>query len=490
LLTADRWRTTIVRWRIRSQLLLPLLLLLLGVLGLSVWMAFAAAKHARQQIETRVRDVAQIVGEGTFPLAPSARNHVLLKIKQLSGADYLLVKQDGKRIGTLEVEPDRLPPAEEVSDDWRTLRLGPPIRAGDEVYLCSGIHLRGVGNDGDLLYILYPESLWRDALWQAIWPFLILGGSMGAASVALAVGLGQGLSRRIRELERRTRSIAGGDFSPMPLPRRDDEIRDLARSINDMAERLAQFQETTQRSERLRLLGQVGGGLAHQLRNGLTGVRLAVQLFVRECAEQTDTSALDVALRQLKLLETNLKRFLDLGRAGDGRREPCSLPALVQEAVELLQPQCRHAGIELRWKKPEREYLLLGDSGQLGQLILNVLSNAVEAAGPGGIVAATLNEETPPSPHPLSLPGRGARGEGVVVLEVRDSGPGPTVEVAERLFEPFVTGKAEGVGLGLAVARQVAEAHGGGIQWSRTDGWTCFRIELPLARQDNPRVRG
>lgn len=458
-----------MRWCIRSQLLLPLLLLLLGVLGLSVWMAFAAANHARQQIETRVREVAHLVGEGTFPLAPLARNHVLLWVKQLSGADYLLVKQDGKRISTLEVEPERLP--EEVGDDWRTLRLGPPIRAGRERYLCSGIHLRRGQSTGDVLYILYPESLWRDALWQAIWPFLILGASMGAASVALAVGLGQGLSRRIRDLERRTRRIAGGDFSPVPLPNRDDEIRDLARSVNEMAERLAQFQETTQRSERLRLLGQVGGGLAHQLRNGLTGVRLAVQLFVRECNDQIDASALDVALRQLKLLETHLKRFLDLGRDGEGRREPCSLPTLVQEAVELLQPQCRHAGIELRWQSPVEERVVLGDAGRLGQLILNVLGNAVEAAGPGGIVEASLT----PSFH---------RGEGQelresVVLEVRDSGPGPKPEVAERLFEAFVTGKPEGVGLGLAVARQVAESHGGGIHWSREEDWTCFRIELP-----------
>jgi signal transduction histidine kinase len=458
-----------VRWRIRSQLLLPLMLLLIGVLGLSVWMAFAAAQHARRQIETRVRDVAQIVGEGTFPLAPLERNHVLLWIKQLSGADYLLVKQDGKRISTLGVEPERLPPAEEVGDDWRTLRLGPPIRAGNEMYLCSGIHLRRGESAGDVLYILYPESLWKDALWQAIWPFLILGGSMGAASVALAVGLGQGLSRRIREVERRTRSIAAGDFSPMPLPLRDDEIRDLTRSINEMAQRLAQFQETTQRSERLRLLGQVGGGLAHQLRNGLAGIRLAIQLFVRECSEQTDTSALDVALRQLKLLETNLKRFLDLGRDGKGSLEPCSLPALVQEAIELLRPQCQHANIELRWNGSPGEFKLLGDAGRLGQMILNVLGNAVEAAGPGGVVEATLREETR-----LSSPAS------VVVLEVRDSGPGPKPEVADRLFEPFVTSKPEGVGLGLAVARQVAEAHGGSIVWNRENGWTSFRIEIPL----------
>src|SRR5262249_43357301 len=380
--------------------------------------------------------------------------NILLWVKQLSGADYLLVRQNGKRISTLDVEPEHLLPVEEVGDDWRALRLGPPIRAGEQTYLCSGIRLRRGDNAGDILYIFYPESLLRDALWEAVWPFLLLGGSVGAASVVLAVGLGQGLSRRIRELERRTRLIAGGDFSPMPLPRRHDEIRDLAQSVNEMAQRLAQFQETTQRSERLRLLGQVGGGLAHQLRNGLTGVRLAVQLFVRECPQQTDRAALDVALRQLTLLETNLKRFLDLGRDGDGRRERCSLPALVGEAVELLRPQCRHAGIELIWQPPAGDSVLLGDSGGLGQPILHGLGNAVEAAGLGGTVQVTLTEEARLAPQPS-----------VVVMEVHDSGPGPAPEVRERLFEPFVTGKPEGVGLGLAVARQVAEAHGGRISW-------------------------
>lgn len=457
------------RINIRSQLLLPLLLLLVGVLGLSVWMAFAAANGARQQIESRVRGVAHIISEGKFPLA---QHHILLWVKQLSGADYLLVQQNGKRLSTLEDEPERLPPSGEVSDDWRALRLGPPLHAGNETYLCSGIRLHRGENSGDILYIFYPERLWRDALWEAIWPFLVLGGSVGAASLALAIGLGQGLSRRLGELERRTRRIAGGDFSPVPLPQRHDEIRDLAQSINEMAERLAQFQETTQRSERLRLLGQVGGGLAHQLRNGLAGVRLAIQLFVRECAEHTDTSALDVALRQLTLLETNLKRFLDLGRDGEGRREPCSLPALVDEAIELLRPQCRHAGIELRWQRPDAGgtdiALVLGDAGRLGQLILNVLGNAMEAAGPGGVVEVGLSDETRLAPQPS-----------IVVLEVRDNGPGPNPEVADRLFEPFITGKSEGVGLGLAVARQVAEAHGGLIVWTRRDGWTCFRIELP-----------
>jgi signal transduction histidine kinase len=465
-----------MRWRIRSQLLLPLLLLLVGGVGLCVWMAFAAAHRARHELETRIRHVTQFVMADTRSYALT--KNILLSLKQLSGADYVLVRAGGERTSTLPAEPAQLPPRADVSEDWRTLSLGPPIQAGEQTYLCSGIHLLRGPNAGDTLYILYPESLWRDARWEAVWPFLVLGVSVGLASIALALGLGQGLSRRIRELDRRTRLIAAGDFSPMPLPAREDEIRDLARSVNEMAQRLAQFQQTVERTERLRLLGQVSGGLAHQLRNGLTGVRLAVQLFVRECTEQTDTEALEVALRQLTLLETYLKRLLDLGRDGQGRRQRCPLNVLVGETVELLRPQCRHAGIELRWQPPADEPAVLGDAGRLGQLVLNVLGNAVEAAGPGGTVEVVLTE----GPR---LAGRGS----IVVLEVSDSGPGPAPEVAERLFEPFVTGKPEGVGLGLAVARQVAEAHGGHIGWSRKGGRTYFRIELPMESELVPSQR-
>ncbi len=281
--------------------------------------------------------------------------------------------------------------------------------------------------------------------------------------MALAVALAQRLSRRVGDLERRTRLIAGGDFSPMPLPARDDEIRDLTSSVNDMAGQLARLQDAVRRTERLRLLDQVSGGLAHQLRNGLTGARLAVQVFVRE-SEGFDTTALDVALRQLTLLETQLKRFLELGRESPMRRERCPLDALIQEAVELLLPQCRHAGIDLVWKTPLPGVVVMGDSGQLGQLLMNLLGNAIAAAGPAGKVEIVSTKDANAS---------------TVAVEVYDTGPGPPPEIASKLFEPFVTGKPEGVGLGLAVSRQIAEAHGGSVSWRRDAGRTCFRVELP-----------
>jgi signal transduction histidine kinase len=461
-----------MRWRIRTQILVPLLILLLGVAGIATWTALSSANQARRQIETRVRNVARTLAESRFSL----NDRVLVQMKGLSGAEFLFVGSGNARKATLPADDLELPALKPVAEgDWQDLRLGPRVTVGGNTYLCSGVQFeqpRRFENSDVLyrsLYILYPEALWRDALWDAIWPSLVLGTFVGMAAIVLAIGVAERLSRRIRALERRTRQIAAGDFSPMPLPGRDDELRDLGESVNEMAAKLAQLQDAVQKTERLRLLGQLSGGLAHQLRNGLVGARLAVQLHARACAGRTDGEALQVALRQLTLLEVNLKRFLALGQANHLQREPCSLSSLLDEAQALLRPQCKHAGTELHWQAPADSFQIQGDRGQLEQLILNVLGNAVEAAGPGGAVSISLGAKQDNG---------SAR---TAVVEISDSGPGPPVDVAERLFEAFVTSKPEGVGLGLAVARQAAEAHGGSINWRREKDRTWFRIELPIA---------
>jgi signal transduction histidine kinase len=477
-----------MRWRLRSQLLLPLVLLLLGVAGVTVWTALASVRVTRRQIEDRLRNAARYLSEELhYPLSAN----VLAQMKPLSGADYLRVPTRGRPVTSLP-EAVHIQPPGPVRDDWHEMSLGAPVRIAGQTYLCSGIRLRRGPNAGDTLYVLYPESLWRDALWRAVRPFVVLGGTVGVASLLLAVGLSRQVGRRLVELERRTRLIAGGDFSPMPLPPRDDEIRDLTFSVNEMAQQLAQFQKTAQQTERLRLLGQVSGGLAHQLRNGLTGARLAVQLHLRSVRPGDDVCALEVALRQLTLLEGHVKRFLDLGRepGGEVQRQRCDLGALVANAVDLVRPQCRHAGITLAWEPPTDPAMVEGDPGQLGQLLLNLLGNALDAAGPGGQVwvhlkkdegesrARAAQKDETPTDEPGSLLDNPP--SPLCVLEVLDSGPGPPAALGDRLFEPFVTGKPDGVGLGLAVARQVAEAHGGRITWER-QGRTCFRVELPAA---------
>ncbi|MBI3409268.1 MAG: HAMP domain-containing histidine kinase [Planctomycetes bacterium] len=452
-----------MRLGIRFQLLLPLVTLMAGVVGMSVWTALSSVERARRQIENQLDTVAATVGSVTFPLNPST----LKLMKGMSGADFLLcdahrrpiLDDKNQPMTTLPAVPASLP--EPAAGDEHP--LGSRVEVAGAVYFCRGVALRHDVSANLTLYIFYSESLWRDALWQAIRPALVVGVIGGIVAIGLTVAVTQHLTRRIQELERRTRLIAAGDFSPMSLPRRDDELRDLGQSVNDMAQRLADYRETATRTERLRLLGQVSGGLAHQLRNGVAGARLAVQLHAKECSGKADGETLDVALRQLALMEMHLKRFLDLGKTIELRREACDLRTLVAEAAALVGPQCRHAAIDLCVLPGEGPLIVSADGGQLSQLLVNIMTNAAEAAGPDGRVEIRS----------------GIAATGLAWIEVIDSGPGPSKEIADRLFEPFVTGKPEGVGLGLAVARQVVEAHAGTIAWSRRPEGTCFRIELP-----------
>ncbi|MCE9533655.1 MAG: HAMP domain-containing histidine kinase, partial [Planctomycetes bacterium] len=363
-----------MKWSIRYRLFVPLGLLLLGVVGISTWSANAAARHAEERIARQNRGVTQTLAGASISLTP----RILDQMKGLSGADYLFVDADEYRISTFK-EADFSLPSEiltQPNDDNTTEQLGSPIEIDGQRYRCRRLPQRSGGN----LFIFYPETSLNQAIRDAVRPSLVFGLFGGLAAVFLMYLIGQRLVGRIRDLERRTRQIAAGDFSPMPLPRQNDELRDLSQSVNEMAERLAQLQETVQKSERLRLLGQVSSGLAHQLRNSVTGAKLAIQIHQSECPE-TDGETLAVALRQLTLMEANLRRFMDLGKLEERPRERCSIPSLIEEVIALFNPQARHAEIDLRWNSPAENFEVEGDANQLRDVILNIVGNALEAAG-------------------------------------------------------------------------------------------------------------
>ena len=454
-----------MRLSLRYQLLLPMLVLLLGVAGLGAWAAVRSVQQAvRQQIEAQLGQVAHTVSEARFPFT----DRVLTQLKDLTGAEYLLTAPDGRTQFTLPEPVDVSPLSDIPVVDWHDMQLGTSVHLAGQNYLAVKIQLRrSDAASPDILYIFYPEWRWRNALWRALRPAIFMGIAGSLLAVGLAILVAGWLSQRIRFLDMQTRSIAQGQFRPLPLPTWDDELRDLSASVNAMAEQLARWQQAVHKTERLRLLDQVSGGLAHQLRNGVAGARLAVQVHARSCPAVEDRDVLDVALRQLALMETQVQRLLQAGREDPPALLPCSLAQVLEEAISLMRPQCEHRHIELVQTLPIGAIDVMGDAGQLGHLFVNVLSNAAEAIGADGRieVRARKVDDQDRSWH---------------LVEVVDTGPGPPPDVAARLFEEFVTSKPEGVGLGLAVARRVIVSHGGRIDWQREKDCTCFRIWLPL----------
>jgi signal transduction histidine kinase len=265
-----------------------------------------------------------------------------------------------------------------------------------------------------------------------------------------------------------------GEFRPVAVSPRNDEIRDLALTINVMADQLSRYEREIRQSERLRTLGQLGAGIAHQLRNAATGGRMAIELHQRSCPAGEQDESLEVALRQLRLMESYLQRFLALGRPSVEPQEIVALDRVVEDALALVRPACVHAGIDLRVVATSGPLQVRGHAESLHQLVVNLVLNAVEAAvsQAGGPPQVVVELENPP---------------GRAVLRIKDSGPGPSPRVQAALFEPFVTDKPDGTGLGLFVTRQIAQAHGATVHWERAGEMTCFSVAFPLPAGETSR---
>ncbi len=317
------------------------------------------------------------------------------------------------------------------------------------------------------LLVLYPEANWQQARADAIVPPLVVGVATLGLMVVVSAWLAGRMSHRIQKMKEQVAAIAEGDFRQLTLEQRHDELQDLSRSVNQMSRQLLEMRETIRRTEQTRLLGQLAGGLAHQLRNAITGARMAVQIHARRCPAPNEDS-LTVALRQLELTEEQIRGLLAVGKPEKRTPVPRELKALVDEIEMLLGPVCKHAGvafeqdIQLEPGSTE-ESRIVPDSERVRSAVLNLVLNAIEAAGTEGKV--WLNCTCGPAQ---------------IVFEVMDTGPGPPAELGNRIFDFLVTGKPEGVGFGLALAHQVALEHQGTLTWSRDHGKTCFRLVLAL----------
>lgn len=463
-----------MRWPIQRQLLVPMLLVIVLASTLSSGVsAWVGSRWARREESDRLARVVATLADANFPLQES----VLQKLAGLSGAEFVVWDaQQQAQAATLTLDAevrDRLkavPDTGPLSD----LSSNPLVVIQGRSFLTAKVPLRRTATRPLSLLVLYPEDRWWTATRGAVLPPLIAGGVTALAALMLTALWARRFTRPIARMSQQSESIASGDFQPMPLPARDDELRDLTLSINRMVEQLTRYEQQVRRNERLKTLGQLGAGLAHQLRNWLTGARMALQVHARECPLGEQAESTEMALRQLGLMESYLQRFLTLGAGRDEAARPreshdVPLIELVENVLSLVRPRGRHVGVELQWTPPASPIVIHGDRDELQELLVNLLLNGIDAAAQfpssshGTWVRVELNDTTPNR----------------VRLRVIDSGRGPTDAIAGQLFEPFVTDKPEGTGLGLAVAKQIAESHGGSLRWFRDGATTCFELDLP-----------
>jgi signal transduction histidine kinase len=451
-----------LHWSIRLRIMVPYLALVVALVGgTGLATGYWAAERARQQYIDRGRGIAETLRRSDFPLTEA----VLRQLKGLGGAEFALLDDDGRTLASTLGDLGATTAARQDLGFRQSLRhAGVDYRLG----VVERPSRRSPG-EAQRLLILIPEPALRAAAWEArrgVLAFTAVGALLAAA---LATAIAQSLSTPLSAILREVRRIGRGELEPAPtaLPTgRGDEIGELAEGVAQMARWLQKLQDERVQTERLRLVRQLSAGMAHELRNPLTAARMTLQLFI-ERNDDRDTEPLRIALHELGQMERQVRRFLQIARPEPPRFQPVDVRPLLDRTVAGLAATAEHRGITLGVEGAGSLPAVLSDPDQLGQILSNLLHNALDAAGPGGRV--TLRAAAEPA--------------GSVAIDVEDDGPGVPRGDLDRLFQPFFTTKPEGVGLGLALCSALAHEHRGTLDYARGAGRTRFRLTLPALSQ-------
>jgi len=289
-------------------------------------------------------------------------------------------------------------------------------------------------------------------------------------SAALLVYLAHRVSRPIQQLTTGLGRLAAGDLSARVEEGRNDEIGRATRAFNDMANRL---RETTDRLVYLRQLASwqtLARKTAHEVKNSLTPIRLTVEEMVARSGE-TDRAFLEQAAQivvdEIETLERRVRAFSEFAAEPPVSPRPLDVNSVLQERMAFLKTA--HPEVAYDCRLAGGAPLAMADPDLLKGILTNLLENAAEAAGEGGqILGATL------------VCANGASG-GHVAIEVHDSGPGLSEQAKASLFQPTITFKKRGMGLGLSIARKSALLSGGDIVVVKGElGGAGFRVLLPM----------
>jgi len=238
---------------------------------------------------------------------------------------------------------------------------------------------------------------------------------------------------------------------------------------------LKQRQEQLIRSEKMAALGQLSAGLAHEIRNPLTSIKLFVQSLEKEVdLDEAQREDFRIIQKEIDRLNGMVVRFLTFARPEEPHWQPVQLPRRVMDALNLLGTRMKNQKIRVVISLPPDLPPVNGDPQQLDQVVLNLLLNAVEAMPGGGTLEVRLAKSVMAETQ-----------EGYLQLRIRDTGPGIAAKDRPRLFDPFFTTKEGGTGLGLSIAYSVAQKHGGQIEVDSEEGrGATFILSLPFLKEE------
>ncbi len=280
--------------------------------------------------------------------------------------------------------------------------------------------------------------------------------------------------------------LLGSDLPGWSLGRGDVELLNLLASQASLAfENAALYRaqrdrlDRLYRAERLAAVGQLAAGVAHEIRNPLTAIRSTIQYLLRGLDPgEPKHELVTELLSEVDRINATVGGLLSLSRSGELKRTEIDLRDPLAKAVQLVQARAAEQGVGIDSDLGSHELRALGDAGQLKQVFLNLLLNALQSMPGEGEVSVRVTPWSPSREDPHRR---------WVQIRIADGGPGIPPEQLRRVFDPFYTTKRDGTGLGLAISHGIVEQHEGEIQLESEPGkGTVVSVRLPVQGEPWP----
>jgi nitrogen fixation/metabolism regulation signal transduction histidine kinase len=455
--------------RLRNRLILVFLAATLAPLGATLWVTGLLNWNPNYTAVNQLKTLSQSLGRAGLELQAQAR----ARLKQQAQSGQLTPEKfdesnraqwpEAVRTFAESNQAERFPKVEGDAVQYLT-------RRGSEVWVYSTrlsyVRMdqlaREIRDAGALAEAVNERDLHRGFLLT----YILLAASFWIISIAVLIYLAHRISRPIHSLTAGLTKVAAGDLNARVPASSDDEVGRAILAFNGMAEQLKTTTErlvTVRQLEGLQLLARK---MAHEVKNSLTPIRLTVEEMIERYDEADRPfmeQAAQIVVDEIETLERRVRAFSQFAAEPPVRPQAVEVNALLQERVAFLKTAHAEVAYECRLDRSAPEAFV--DLDLLKGILTNLLENAAEAAGEGGRILAASSAEN-----------------GRVSIEVHDSGPGLSEQARASLFQPTISFKKRGMGLGLSIARRSALLSDGDIVLVKGElGGAGFRVSLPRA---------
>jgi len=312
-----------------------------------------------------------------------------------------------------------------------------------------------------------------------------IGGIVGGLLIGWIIS--RMLLKPINQIILQVRSASGGTMLEKLEVSNIDNLDDLGKRVSSLIARINQTQADLEKNQELlkysnkyAVLGKVAPTLAHEIRNPLASIKMLVYSMREDGQLPEGTSQdLDIISKEIDRMEAFIRNFLKFARPAEPALIPIDPAELLSEVIQLVKPKLKKSQIEYNFKNELGQIKTPADASHLKQIFMNLIINAIEIMPKGGNINVSFRKAS------LQRPDQQSDSENYLAIDIEDTGPGIPEKVMQHLFEPFVKGKEQGIGLGLSISQNIALMHKGWIDATNKPNaaGAIFTLYLPIVNE-------